>query len=266
MLTGRRWAFNLTVVFSSVFGIGLGGANSYSTFLVLTAFVGFGVGGNIPIDTTITLEFLPQNRRWLLAALSVFQPIGVVLCSGFAYAFIPFHSCSPNFSEDNPLPSCYNVAAGVPCCTKESNMGWRYLLFTLGAITIFVLICRVVLFRMQESPKYLIYRGQDAKAVAVIEKISKTNKRECGLTLEMLERLQQEDDSIQSNDSRKPVLGGGPGSLGKTYWEKFEVELARYGMLFSGWQMTRLTLLVWLTYIMDYWGFTVAGLSRSSSL
>lgn len=59
-IVGRKWAFNLTVIFSTAFGLALGGANSYTSFLVLTAFVGFGVGGNIPIDTTITLEFIPQ--------------------------------------------------------------------------------------------------------------------------------------------------------------------------------------------------------------
>ena len=57
---GRRWAFNLTCLISSIFGLCLGASNNYNTFLVLTAFVGFGVGGNIPIDTTITLEFIPQ--------------------------------------------------------------------------------------------------------------------------------------------------------------------------------------------------------------
>ncbi|KAJ4163130.1 hypothetical protein NW754_014553 [Fusarium falciforme] len=59
-IIGRRWAFNLTCLISSVFGLCLGASNSYNTFLVLTAFVGVGVGGNIPIDTTITLEFIPQ--------------------------------------------------------------------------------------------------------------------------------------------------------------------------------------------------------------
>lgn len=59
---GRRWAFNLTCLISSIFGLCLGASNNYTTFLVLTAFVGFGVGGNIPIDTTITLEFIPQVR------------------------------------------------------------------------------------------------------------------------------------------------------------------------------------------------------------
>lgn len=43
-----------------MFGLCLAAPNNYNGVLVLTAFVGFGVGGNIPIDTTICLEFLPQ--------------------------------------------------------------------------------------------------------------------------------------------------------------------------------------------------------------
>ena len=57
---GRQWAFNLTCLISASFGMGLGGCNTYPAFLIVTAFVGFGVGGNIPIDTTICLEFIPQ--------------------------------------------------------------------------------------------------------------------------------------------------------------------------------------------------------------
>lgn len=57
---GRQYAFNLTVFVASVFGLCLAAPNTYNGVLVLTAFVGFGIGGNIPIDTTICLEFLPQ--------------------------------------------------------------------------------------------------------------------------------------------------------------------------------------------------------------
>lgn len=57
---GRQWAFNFTCLISAAFGLGLGGTNTYNAFLVLTAFTGFGIGGNIPIDTTICLEFIPQ--------------------------------------------------------------------------------------------------------------------------------------------------------------------------------------------------------------
>lgn len=70
---GRRWAFNLTCLFTSVFGMALGASESYSTFLVITAFVGFGVGGNIPVDSAIFLEFIPRVRQFPFDA--VFQKL-----------------------------------------------------------------------------------------------------------------------------------------------------------------------------------------------
>lgn len=109
-----------------------GGCNTYTAFLVVTACVGFGVGGNIPIDTTICLEFIPQNRRFLLALLSIFQPIGVVITCAVAYGFIPNYSCVPNFSTAHPLISCNLAKDGERCCSRSDNMGWRYLMFTLG--------------------------------------------------------------------------------------------------------------------------------------
>jgi MFS family permease len=255
---GRQWAFNLTVFIASAFGLCIGAPSTYDAILVLTAFTGFGVGGNIPIDTTITLEFTPQSRRYLLPLLSVFQPLGVVICSVIAYGFIPNYSCSPNFSEENPLPSCNNVGAGVACCTKASNMGWRYLLFTLGGITLLVFFLRFVIFRFQESPKFLLYRGQDEKAIEVLHNVAKYNKRTCTLTLEDLHALERDFDSIHSD---RPMLGGGAAQLKTTWVQKLRLEGDRFKILFSNAQMTRLTLLVWLTYICDYWGFTVAGTS-----
>lgn len=237
----------------------LGGCNTYTAFLVVTAFNGFGIGGNIPIDTTICLEFIPQNRRFLLALLSIFQPIGVVVTSAIAYGFIPNYSCSPNFSEDNPLPSCNSasLAPGQACCTKASNMGWRYLMFTLGGITLAVFFVRFVVFTFHESPKFLVYRGQDEKAIKVLEHIAQTNKRQCGVTLEDFESLSR----IPSNSSHSGMgmLGAGEAQKSMSMSQKMKAEMSRYGMLFDGWQMTRLTVLVWLTYIMDFWGFTLAG-------
>jgi MFS family permease len=253
---GRQWAFNLTVFIASAFGLCIGAPSTYDAILVLTAFTGFGVGGNIPIDTTITLEFTPQSRRYLLPLLSVFQPVGVVICSVIAYGFIPNYSCSPNFSENNPLPSCNHVGAGEACCTKASNMGWRYLLFTLGGITLLVFFLRFVIFRFQESPKFLLYRGNDEKAIEVLHNVAKYNKRTCTLTLEDLQALERDFDSVYSS---RPMLGGGAQQLKTTWLQKLRLEGDRFKILFSNVQMTRLTLLVWLTYICDYWGFTVAG-------
>ncbi|PNS19895.1 hypothetical protein CAC42_7862 [Sphaceloma murrayae] len=268
-IIGRQWAFNATCFISAAFGLALGGTHTYTAFLVVTAFVGFGIGGNIPIDTTICLEFIPQsqtpklsayffffpqNRRFLLALLSIFQPIGVVLCSAFAYAYIPTYSCSPNFSEDGALESCNN--AGPPCCSRADNMGWRYLMFTLGALTLGVFFLRFVVFRFKESPKFLIYRGRDDKAVEVLEYIAKFNKRSCGTSIEQFEALSSEHSSISSGTD---LLGTGAKQLQLSFASKLKLEFQRYGLLFKGWQMSRLTILVWLTYICDYWGFTLAG-------
>ncbi|KAK5675397.1 hypothetical protein LTS10_011839 [Elasticomyces elasticus] len=255
-IVGRKWAFNLTCLISAAFGLGLGGCNSYPAFLIVTAFVGFGIGGNIPIDTTICLEFIPQNRRFLLALLSLFQPIGVVICSAIAYGYIPNYSCSPNFSESDPLPSCNLVAVGEACCTRASNMGWRYLMFTLGAITLGVFLLRFAVFNFKESPKFLVYRGYDDKALEVLQHIAKTNKRPCGVTREDFDALTSDQDSTVS---RTDLLGAGKAQLQTSAKEKIMIELSRYKMLFNSWQMTRLTILVWLTYICDFWGFTLAG-------
>ncbi|KAM0336346.1 hypothetical protein ACHAPQ_004278 [Fusarium lateritium] len=237
----------------------IGASNDYNTFLILTAFVGFGVGGNIPIDTTITLEFIPQNKRFLLACLSVFQPIGVVICSAIAFGFIPVYACSPNFSEPDAAKSCRLLDAGANCCSRGDNMGWRYLLFTIGAITLLVFVLRFFVFNFRETPKFLVYRGKDADAIDTIQHMAKVNKKQCGLTLELFESLQSDDSSVGSGNSSTPVLGAGNKQLNMPRSQKLKLEMSRYKMLFSSAKMTRLTILVWLTYIMDYWGFTVAG-------
>lgn len=255
-IIGRKWAFNLTVLIASAFGLCIGYPDTYAAVMVLTAFTGFGVGGNIPIDTTITLKFTPRNRRYLLPLLSVFQPLGVVICSVLAYGFIPNYSCSPNFSEGNAaLPSCNNVPAGAECCRKQDNMGWRYLLYTLGCLTLVVFFLRFVIFDFQESPKFLLYRGQDAKAVKVLHHVATFNERECKLTLEALEALEREYDA--AHDGRKPMLAAA--QLRTTWIQKLKSEMGRFKLLFSSVQTTRLTLLIWLTYICDFWAFTVAG-------
>lgn len=70
---GRRWSFYLTCLIAGVFGISSGAPTTFTGVRVLVALTGTGVGGNIPADCTITLEFLPTDRRFLLALLSIFQ-------------------------------------------------------------------------------------------------------------------------------------------------------------------------------------------------
>ncbi|KAF2855818.1 MFS general substrate transporter [Plenodomus tracheiphilus IPT5] len=255
-IIGRQWVFNMTVLVACAFGTFIAVPSTYGSVLILTALTGFGIGGNIPQDTMITLEFTPQSKRYLLPLLSIFQPLGVVICSIIAYGFIPKYSCSPNFSEKNPLPACSKAVTGGACCRAADNMGWRYLLFTLGGVTLAAFLLRSVIFRFQESPKFLVYRGRDAKAVEVLHNIAMYNGRTCELSSNEFEGLEREFDLAQS---RKPTLASADIQLDSTWVDKFKLEGDRFKILFSNYQMTRLTLLVWLTYICDYWGFTVAG-------
>lgn len=252
-IIGRMWAFNFTVLITSVFGLCLGIPSSYGTILLVTSLVGFGVGGNIPIDTTITLEFIPQDRRYLLPLLSVFQPVGVVICSALAYAWIPSFSCNVG------LKSCRHVSAGEACCTKADNHGWRYFLFTLGGITLVVFFLRFVVFRFQESPKYLLHRQKDAEAVRVMQEIARYNNRTSAITLEMLTSLADTEAAIDEACVDESVSETRSLRWGKTYRGKLRIELDRYQLFFRNATVARLTLLIWTIYIFDFWGFSIAG-------
>lgn len=200
-------------------------------------------------------------------------------------------SCSPNFSESDPLPSCNKpgLAPGAPCCGRANNMGWRYLLFTLGAITLAVFCLRFLVFKFRESPKFLVYKGQDERAIRVVQHIAKTNGVECRLSLASFEALSSSSESrpsVDQTDSQfgppssdsvdasgqqtrvvfNRTLSGGILSSGANTFKRIRPSKTkvlegtdRYMMLFSSVTMARLTILVWLTYIMDFWGFTVAG-------
>lgn len=123
--------------------------------------------------------------------------------------------------------------------------------YTLGALTLLVFILRSVIFRFQESPKFLLYRGRDAQAIEVLENIALYNKTTCSLTLEQFQAVEREHNALSGGAGLDSELPSWSGSA--------KQELARFKILFSSPQMVRLTTLVWLTYICDFTGFTVAG-------
>jgi len=116
---------------------------------------------------------LPQNRRFLLSLLSIWQPIGVVVASAITFGTVPKYRCP---TTTPPLPACFQVADGEPCCSPSSNFGWRVCCGVLGGITLLVFIARFFLFDFQESPKYLIGRGKEEAAIEVLHKIARYNK------------------------------------------------------------------------------------------
>lgn len=199
---GRKWSFYLTCLIAGIFGISSGAPPTFTGLRVLTAFTGFGVGGNIPIDCTITLEFLPTQRHFLLALLSIFQPIGTLAASGIAYGFIPKYSCDGGEST--------LTGAAAATCTREANSGWRYSMYTIGAITLLVFIIRFFIFTFRESPAYLINRGHDQEALKVLYSIAKLNKApQPRLTIEDFQMIEKRCALAPSRSSSDVSDGAG---------------------------------------------------------
>ncbi|KAI9708032.1 MAG: hypothetical protein M1820_004236 [Bogoriella megaspora] len=196
---GRRLAFNCTLLLAGAFGLLSAWAPNWAAVNVLYALMGFGVGGNLPVDGALFLEFLPASSGNLLTLLSVWWPLGQLFSSLIAWGFIPRYSCEPD------LKTCKVTAGEQPCCSREDNMGWRYTIMTLGIITLTMFICRFFLFKLYESPKYLLSRGRTGEAVQVVRNIAEYNDTQTSLSEERL--LAVRDHSGDSSSLNPPKTG-----------------------------------------------------------
>ncbi|KAI1375980.1 MFS general substrate transporter [Hypoxylon crocopeplum] len=171
-IIGRRWAFNISLFISSVATVVSGAAPSWASLGFFTAMVGFGAGGNLILDTTVFLEYLPSNKQWALTFLACWWGIGQAVTGFICWGFL--------------VPSQWNCVS-VDDCPKDSNMGWRYVMYTSGALVFAMSIARITVIRLQETPKYRLGTGEDAELVATLHSIAKRYNRTCSLTVEKLE-------------------------------------------------------------------------------
>jgi hypothetical protein len=98
----------------------------------------------------------------------------------------------------------------------------RYTMITLGCVTLFIFICRFVIFTFRESPKFLLAKGHDAHALDVLYSIAKFNRvAQPKLSMDDFNALDYEDRSKQSRmssdsgsdaDSRTGMLGNASAS------------------------------------------------------
>jgi MFS family permease len=225
-IIGRRLAFNFTLFLAGVFGLASGGGPNWIGTCALYACIGLGVGGNLPVDGALFLEFLPQTSGNLLTLLSVFWPVGNLIASLLAWAFIPNFSC----------PS------GTPIgqCSKADNWGWRYLILTLGAITFFMFICRFFLFHLYESPKFLLSRGRQAEAVATVYGIAHYNKTHTWLTEDILNQIGG-DQEVTQEDTKLSVF-----EIIKRSLSRFSMK--RFKTLFQDKKIGLTTALLWFQW------------------
>jgi MFS family permease len=141
------------------------GAPNFAAIATFAALWSFGVGGNLPVDSAVFLEFLPGSHQYLLTILSIDWALAQVVATLIAWPLLGNLTCQQK-----------------AVCTREGNVGWRYFVIAMGGISLIEFFIRFVLFTVHESPKYLMGKGRDEDAVRIVHEVARRNGKtsNCG--------------------------------------------------------------------------------------
>ncbi|RKP07436.1 major facilitator superfamily domain-containing protein [Thamnocephalis sphaerospora] len=262
---GRKLAFNATMVIGAVFGMASAFSPSFPVLCVLLLLVGFGVGGNMPVDGALFLEFMPRENQYLLTTLSIFFSLGAAFSSGIAWGILPPYSCPDPAKQPADAPP-------IVCEPSRENNGWRYLLFLLGAVNLAMFLARILLFRLQETPKYLLAHGKHQETVQVLRVIAQVNRSSVEVTLDDLpvqytpitaEKTSEADAKSGGSPDEDGVLDGNSGADDLTRMRASPTERLRrlfsldaLRPLFSQ-ALIRTTLLIWAIWVFVALSYTM---------
>ncbi|TVY43432.1 putative MFS-type transporter [Lachnellula occidentalis] len=228
---GRKPAFNLTLLIGGIFGAGVAGLSNFKGFCVMWAIIGFAAGGNVPVDSMIFLEFVPGSHQYLLTALSAWWNFGQVIVALIGWVFLANFTCSTDSTPET--------------CKRADNMGWRYVMITLGGLALVFAVIRIFVFKMPESPRYLLSKGRDAEAVEAINYVARRNGKPEPLHLSMLQEIDRDLGVVVNSEE---------GRKGLTHKEIIKENLkdfksANFKDLFATRKLGQHTSLIWFIWL-----------------
>jgi MFS family permease len=87
-IIGRRYAFNISLFICSLSCIIAGAMPHWVGLGVWIAMVGFGGGGNLILDTTVFLEYLPSHKQWVITFMACWWGLGQAIAGFFAWGYM----------------------------------------------------------------------------------------------------------------------------------------------------------------------------------
>ncbi|KAF5235460.1 hypothetical protein FAUST_7070 [Fusarium austroamericanum] len=225
---GRKIAFNVTLFIAAIATIAAGAGPNWIGFCVLVAILGFGAGGNLVLDPTVMLEFVPARQQWVITAMAAWWGIGQASAGFIAWGFY-----------SRPEWSC---TSETESCTWQSNKAWRLIMFTGGALMFLMSALRILIIQLPETPKFLVASGKEEELVAMLQKLASKYRRPCSLTVEALRACGTTKASEQSGrpDSFK--------GLGKSLFGHIRG-------LFSNKKLAISTILIWFSWTLIGLGY-----------
>jgi MFS family permease len=248
---GRKIPYTMTLMITTLFGLLSSFTFSFGSLCFTLFFLGFGVGGNMPTDGALYLEFLPKEYHYLLTFMSVFFSFGAVLASILGYLILPTWSCP----ED-----------GLPCDMSKQNNGWRILLFAVAFITFIMLLLRSLWLKLPETPKFLMSQDRANETIIVLQDIAKINggtvqihQSELPQSRKSSPVIEEEEDILEEDDEGNEITHMLPtnNSTGTDIKEQEEEEQIKAFKLLLGpkWRLT--TLLIWTIWTVTSVAYTM---------
>ncbi|KAK7417333.1 Filamentous Growth Regulator [Neonectria punicea] len=196
-IISRRLAFNVTLWITSLAMIVAGASPNLPLLGAFLALSTFGSGGNLILDPPVLLDFLPGDKQRVVTALAGWWEFGQSITGFVAWGFMTQSHWNCSASDD---------------CGWSNNAGWRYVMFTCGALVFVLSILRVTVIRLVETLKYLLANGWDEEVVRYYQDQARKYNRPCSLTQDKLQscgqiRLRAEgrkDDSLQRHQEPRP--------------------------------------------------------------
>ncbi|KAI9090160.1 major facilitator superfamily domain-containing protein [Phlyctochytrium arcticum] len=176
---GRKWAFNYTLIISTITGIAASFAPSFFVLCATIFLLGFGVGGHMPVDGCLFVEFCPREDRRYLTLLSVFFSIGGVVASVAALAIFS--------SSEN--------AGGI----FTAGGAWRAMVLLMGILSLLMLVGRTWFIKLKESPKFLLAQNDRQGLHDVLSHIIELNNCTYDISLDEVRRLPAETLAISQD-------------------------------------------------------------------